>query len=158
MLWRLWQTQSRIITPGISSQDKERHYKNKGCRIWGRNTEITKTGLGGKTNIFLLLYSTIQCVRRDSDPKTIVMHYFCHFPFLYLPLISPSPTYRRHAFPFRNHQPTNPHGQNSFVPCHPVPLVQPFLLPHTASEPEVKPVCQNTDRRFRTVLKEKWNQ
>lgn len=39
------------------------------------------------------------------------------------------------------------------MPCHPVPLVQPFPRPHTASEPEVKPVCQNTDHRFRTVLK-----
>lgn len=102
MLWRLQQTQSRINTPGIASQDKETHYKNKGCRIQGRNTEITVTGLGGKTNIFLLLYSTIQCMRRDSDPKSTVTHYFCHFPFLCLPLIPPSPMYRRRAFPFRN--------------------------------------------------------
>lgn len=130
MLWRLQQTQSRINTPGIASQDKETHYKNKGCRIQGRNTEITVTGLGGKTNIFLLLYSTVQCMCRDSDPKSTVIHYFCHFPFLCLPLIPPSPMYRRHAFPSRNLQPTNSHGQNSFVPCHPASLVQSFPLPH----------------------------
>ena len=45
----------------------------------GTEIEIITTGLGSKRSIFLLLYSDIQCMCRESDPRATAIQYSCHF-------------------------------------------------------------------------------